>query len=205
MMTAKIDGLKFQPWIGHNFGKSEYGKLLILGESHYGSDLEKYDTPYGNRSTSEIIQKVINGEFDINFYRNVGLLFNPHDRNQLWNSVAFANAIQNPLVNTDSQPTRKDIETISPAFRLLLNNIKPDKVLICSKRMWDYWLPENDPQGEFIRQISANGKRSTIWKYEYTDGHCLAMGINHPSRFFSYLKWNPILKEFLSSNLLDEN
>lgn len=30
-----MKNILFNPWIGENYGKSELGKLLIIGDSHY--------------------------------------------------------------------------------------------------------------------------------------------------------------------------
>jgi hypothetical protein len=65
--------------------------------------------------------------------------------------------------------------------------------------MWEYWMPDNDERGNFIKKISVNDKNSTIWQYNYEGGSCTAMGINHPSSFFSYSEWKPIVEEFLLS------
>ena len=35
MQKKKIKGLHFQPWVGENYGNGKYGRLLLLGESHY--------------------------------------------------------------------------------------------------------------------------------------------------------------------------
>jgi hypothetical protein len=190
----KMEKLTFGPWIGSNYQTSPHGRLLLIGESHYLDNENVTDT-----LTSEVIQKFVNGDYSINFYKNMGLLFNPQNPKELWQNVAFANAIQNGLPDSTSQPEKEDIATVVPAFWILLDLLKPEKVLVCSKRMWNYWLPDKDPRGSFIDHISENGKNSTVWKYNYTSGHCFAMGINHPSSYFSYADWNPLVMKFMMS------
>ncbi|HEX8334099.1 MAG TPA: hypothetical protein VF622_15875, partial [Segetibacter sp.] len=113
-----IPGINFQPWKGENFGIGKYGRLLIVGESHYTEDDPKYDNP--NELTTEVVQKFIDGEYDISFYRNLGLLFNKEDRYELWKNVAFTNAIQRGLHDARTQPEKEDIETVIPAFWKLI-------------------------------------------------------------------------------------
>lgn len=208
-----IKGINFQPWISANYfnGSGKYNKLLILGESHYNEedDCEEQkdyeennqieEVKYiENKFTSAVIQDFLDDKNNIAFYRNLGLLFNPEDKKEIWREVAFANAIQNPLKNADSQPTSQDIETAKTSFWLLLQDLNPDKILVCSKRMWNNWIPEDANKSKFVRHISNNKKKSTIWEYDNNGKQCLAMGINHPSKYFSYINWRPIVMEFLN-------
>lgn len=210
--TMSIKGLNFQPWISDNYlnNTGKYGQLLVIGESHYFENEEESEgneelkennnsDAYSedNHFTSAVVELYINGEKDINFFRNLGLLFNSNDRYELWKNVAFANAIQVSLPKAESQPCSEAISTVIPAFWLLLKNLQPTRVLVCSKRMWNGWMPDNDERSSFIEKISSNEKHSTIWKYDYGTGSCLAMGIKHPSKFFSYTAWKEIVFDFL--------
>lgn len=213
-----IKGLNYQPWISENYlsGNGKYGKLLILGESHYDDldedeDQKDYDIENGktdsidepndifieNNFTSGVINKFINKEIDIAFYRNVGLLFNPNDKYEIWTHIAFANGIQVPMGDSNAQPSVKDIKTVEKAFWLLMENLEPDKILVCSKRMWNNWLGEKTPNSRYLCSISENNKKSTIWEYELSNKKIHAMGINHPSKFFSHKNWTPIVTKFL--------
>ena len=210
-----IKGLTFQPWVSEAYtnNSGKYGKLLIIGESHYteeSDESEKDDVQKANdilskkedykvNFTSKMIEGFIENEWDINFYRNIGLLFNPSDRYEIWKNVAFANAIQIALQTSDSQPNPNDIETVKNAFWLLLENLKPEKVIICSKRMWEKWLPDSDPRGRGISDINLDNLHSTVWEYNLNGNICHAIGINHPSSFFSYSRWEPFVKLFLQN------
>ena len=216
-----IKALKFQPWISDAYRNNEgkYGRLLILGESHYTSDKPTYDEAqkdfdseellsfdlpeekkYFGKFTEDIVTEFINEESDINFFRNLGLLFNPYDRIEVWKNVAFANGIQTLLLESNGQPTKNEISTVKEAFWSLLDNLKPDRVLVCSQRMWNYWLPDDNERGYLLTHHYANGKHSTIWKYNREGGHTFAMAINHPSKYFSYSNWEPLVKSFISKN-----
>ena len=212
-MNTKISGLTFQPWIPESYYDSNnpYGKLLILGESHYGVGEEESNSNdvsitetivnigKGNQTTSIVVDGYISRKWDINFFRNLGLSFNKEDRYEIWKNAAFANAIQKSLVGADSQPTREEIETIKPALWLLIENLKPQKMLVCSQRMWQYWLPDEDSRCNLIGHIAAEEKKSNVWRYKHEDGFCYAIAINHPSKFFSYESFTPLIKKFITT------
>ncbi len=196
----KIDGLHFQPWIGEEYYKGR--KLLLLGESHYldaEPDEEDFSAGYGDITTDAIRNFLTINDMPTPFFRNTGLIFYPDDCFKIWNEVSFANLIQIALPRAKSQPGPKEIGTIAPAFKLLLDNLKPERVLVLSKRLL-IWIPKDN--GSFVSEIEEEGKKSTVWKFDYLGGNCLAMGINHPSRMFGndcYL-WKPIVDKFLSGN-----
>jgi len=200
-MKVKIGGLKFQPWIPESYYDSNnpYGKLLILGESHYINDFdEKVDY---SQFTTEKIEDVIssNGCETINYYRNFGKVFYD-DPKDIWIKVAFANLIQVGLVGTKSQPTNDDFKTISPALWLLIENLKPQKMIVTSSRMWNRWFPDKDPRCNKVTLIEAEGKKSEIWRYENEDGYSYAMYVRHPSRGFSPNAHRPLIKKFLETD-----
>jgi len=181
-MERKIEGLTFQPWVPDAYFESNnpYGKLLILGESHYTNPdwtREKLST-----FTIDVIEDFIDESNNLVFYRNFGKSFNQDDPTEIWNYVAFSNAIQVGLANSHAQPTSKQIATIEPALWLLIENLKPQKMIVCSKRMWGNWLPDDDGRCTYVKEIKYGNKKSNVWKYEHSDGFCYAIGINHPSR-----------------------
>lgn len=202
-----MNAINFNPWVSEAYknGNGIYGKLLIMGESHYIDDEEEDDITQQLDSaqsgpsefTTSIVDGFINKKWELNFFRNLGLLFNKNDQYEIWENVAFANAIQVGLKTSTSQPTIKDISTVIPAFWELLELLKPGKILICSKRMWNNWMPDSDTRCQKIGEIECNGKYSTIWEYNYENGRCTAIGINHPSSYFSYSNWEPLVKMFL--------
>lgn len=209
-----IKGLNFQPWISDNYESKDnpYGKLLILGESHYYEEDDEEEQKDinddvlssmcseiepNNYFTSAVVKDFIDAKHNVPFFNNLGLLFNPNDKYHIWKNVAFANGIQFALDSAKKQPTKEEIATVKEAFWLLLDNLNPDKILVCSKRMWNNWLPDDSERGQFKYEIQNNNKNSTIWEYQLNNKGCTAMGINHPSKYFSYNNWRPIVFEFL--------
>lgn len=210
--------LTFEPWVpnGYNTGNSRYGRLLILGESHYDESNQTYDESQKDLEsdleldmatqsslsnfTNEILDEFINDEANIPFFRNLGLMFNPQNRFEVWNNVAFANGIQVLLKSSNQQPSQEEIATVKDSWWQFLDSLQPDKVLVCSQRMWNYWLPDSDSRGHLLRHLEENNKRSTIWRYNRVGGITHAMAINHPSRFFSHKNWKPLVEKFLETD-----
>lgn len=215
-----MNNLFFKPWISDAYKNKRgiYGQLLILGESHYtdnkatydesqidlGLPVEEFQENIKKNSfenfTSEIVEEFINNDNNISFFRNLGLLFNQNDKTEVWNNVAFANGIQSFLLNSNGQPNSYEIATVKSAFWTLLNSLQPDRLLVCSQRMWNYWLPDNDERGHFLKHHNKAGKHSTIWKYNRNGGNTYGMAINHPSKYFSYTNWEPLVKSFIDED-----
>lgn len=198
---TKINGLHFQPWVGKEYDSKE--KILLLGESHYMDEEPDEDDDF-SRGYEEFTRQVIGEnylagkEMRTPFFRKIGLMFNHDNEFKIWNEVAFSNLIQIGLWKAKSQPSPKELATIAPAFNLLLDHLKPNKVIVLSRRMWNYWIPEDN--GQNITKIEENGKWSTIWKFNYQGGSCLAMSTIHPSRMLGNTchSWKPLIDRFLS-------
>ncbi len=192
---APLDkALKFKPWVSENYTNltSKFGKVLILGESHYGSEKDKHEN-----FTIQVVLEVINGKYCAGYrhFTLLGRLFNP-DRNEIFKNCAFANLIQDILSEPGENPTKSQIETIVPAFWAILNEVKPDKVIITSTRLWENWMPDDDKRCSRIGELKESGKFSTIWEYSYNQGKCIAIGINH-TRARDFYSWRPLVEKFI--------
>jgi len=197
-----MDVLMFQPWIGENYGKSSYGKLLIIGESHYFYHEEN--------DFQNFTKKVINGlgtSNDNDFFIKVGQLFDPENYLDVWSKVAFANAIQYQFSESRQPKTSAQIKTIEPAFREYLNIVKPEKVLVCSKLVWERGLPQSILWGKYLDTIrdERNQKGATLWELEYDGGKCLAIGIPHTSSIrpikFKVEEWSALVNIFIDMKI----
>jgi hypothetical protein len=194
-----MNNILFKPWEGHNFGKSELGRLLIIGDSHYFLNDED-ESVYPNW-TQDIISDLESTNFKI--FKNIGEIFYPNNHLELWSKVAFANAIQSAFRGSDQKPTEDDFKTVEPAIQEYLKMIKPDKIIVFSKRVWENGLKNDIDWGEYVDSIKDEkyGKESTVWKFNYEGGFCHGIGVNHPSsRGFSPAQWNPLITKFLENN-----
>ena len=124
-----ISELNFQPFIGKEFGKQENNKVLFLAESFYDKDINISTTNH----TSELINEFLDGE-TYNLYMTIGRLFDNIDCRKIWNEIAYANFIQRFFLTPSELPTKGDIEIGNNAFKVLLDTLKPDKVIVFSKR-----------------------------------------------------------------------
>lgn len=204
MINNSNPGLTFEPWKGKNYENSGFGKILLLGESHYEKGIEN------PLFTKEIIEEFLSGEQGKGYtiYANIGYLFSD-DCRSIWNEIAFSNLIQNYVPDAQADPQKEDFNKISSIFWLLLESLLPDKVIVCSKGIWNDWVPSNSDDSNkkcIIKgEISENNMRSNLWQYDYTNGSCLAIGITHPSWMFGRngtpQEWRPLIESFLSLKL----
>lgn len=187
-----------RPWISINYvnNESKFDRLLILGESHYNKQL-LIDPNF----TIDVIQDVVDGTIcsSYRYYTMLGKLFNPEDRSELFLNCAFANLIQVPLEKPRVNPTSSEIGTIYDAFWEILRLTRPKKIIVTSIRAWNFWLPDADPRGKNVGDIHINNKHSAIWRYEFEDVSCHAIGISHPSGRDFY-SWRDLVLEFVHKN-----
>ncbi|RYE58356.1 MAG: hypothetical protein EOP48_03710 [Sphingobacteriales bacterium] len=177
--TMVNNKLNFEPWIGRNYSESAE-RLLLFGESHYINEGENDDHNF----TTEVIKNhLAKEEMRTPFFETIDLLFtNDAEQKEFWDRIAFANLIQKGFATALDQPSLEDIATVAPSFYTLLNLLQPTKVVVLSKRMWNYWLPEGN--GRQVGSIVEGKLKVDVWKYEYDGGFCLAVGIKHPSRIW---------------------
>ena len=189
--------LKLQPWISDNYKKKtkEEDKILLLGESHYGDPSD-----FNSNFTIEVVQDVIEGTVcaGYRYYTLLGKLFNMRDRNEIFNNCAFANLIQGVLEKPRLHPSKAELDTIHEAFWEILKLTKPTKVIVTSQRAWEMWLPDNDPRGKSVSDLSVEDRCSTVWQYKFDDVDCLAIGIGHPSSK-SFYSWRGLVNEFITN------
>ena len=114
--------LTYKPHIGKNYSNSKLGKLLIIGDSHYFNNSLHDDL-------SEFTVKKIN-ELRIisaHFYDKVDAVINQGGKHDIWDKIAFANAIQTPFSSSNQKPTKKNLDTAKLAFREYLDITKPER------------------------------------------------------------------------------
>jgi len=89
----------------------------------------------------------------------------------------------------DENPTDKHFQTIQPAIRLYLDEIKPNRMVVFSKRAWEKGLPNNITWGNYVETLKdeKSNLSATVWKFNYEEGSCYGIGLHHPS----YKKFNP--------------
>ncbi|HMT73144.1 MAG TPA: hypothetical protein PKA77_03695 [Chitinophagaceae bacterium] len=184
--------LTFKPWVGKKYYKQKT-KILLLGESHYTGD-----NPYDSNLTIETVSEFLDGH-GYKFFAKMSEAFAATDDREFWETVAFANLIQNTLYDPRSQPTEKDKATIKYSFPVLLDELCPQKVVVFSLRTWIHWLP--DLGEEKVGSIKVGKRHSNVWKYVNSGGNSHAIGVCHASRMYGRNgtpeEWGDLIRKFL--------
>ena len=186
-----MSNITFNPWIGENYGKSEYGKLLIIGDSHYFNN----DQP---KNLADFTKNQI-AELDViasNFHNTIIKVFGHSQHSDFWKNIAFANAIQTPFTFANQNPTIQEKNIAESSFREYLDITKPQKVIIFSSRLWEHFFNKS-VWGNHVGKID---ERWNIRDLDYKNGICRAIGIYHPSaRGFSNHNFPHVLKDLLNN------
>ena len=184
--------LTYKPHIGKNYGNSELGRLLIIGDSHYfNNGLPKNLPAFTVEKIKEL--RIISA----NFYDKVDAVLNQGGKHDIWDNIAFANAIQTPFSSSDQKPTKNDLDIAKLAFREYLDMTKPEKVIVFSSRIWEHCF--NDEINLWGRHLNKIDDRWNIRELDYDGGTCKAIGLHHPSTpGFDKSKFQKVVSEFLN-------
>jgi hypothetical protein len=177
-------GVVFLPWIGNEYRGGFNGRrLLVLGESHY-DEWEGEQHQLDNDSTRECIREVIDRDTGsaafwkyleqvlLNERRTDG--WAPSGGKSLWNKLAFYNFVQSAVSGGPRiRPEWKLFEASRKPFRVVLEILRPERVLVCGKGLWER-MEEITEEGDYLHD--------DVQAYRLTDGTkvwCLATV--HPS------------------------
>lgn len=195
--------IKLKPWVGENYNNgNRFGKkILVIGESKHGAG-NAYDNENLNPDIQiEDLQDHIENEYRIRFYDRIGKLFNSENSREIWSEIAFTNLIHTIFTKGDDQPKIEQIQNVE-SFWLYLEELKPDKVIICSNRMWNVWFSAYIDNESVELIPNSNIGLTNVFIYPYSGGTCQAIGINHPSTRVSdseyQNRWQPEIEKFLA-------
>ncbi|MFL9913951.1 hypothetical protein PQR75_00785 [Paraburkholderia fungorum] len=210
------DQLKWFPWVGSEFSRSAV-KTMILGESVYRwSKGDAFDERYALTSGLRVTHSNHALDFDRNsrYVRNIERAIfhrrNPSDAQKqvLWSSVVYHNLVLDAMKSAKHRPKPEQYETGWHAaldlFDLLgieqclvfgvesingLRSAAREGKLTCSIKR----LPTK--VGRFFPKVGTVQTRSgTVVKLAF---------VRHPSSFFSWRKWAPIVREGLDWKFCD--
>jgi hypothetical protein len=170
---------KFEPWVGSKyFEENQFGiRILVLGESHYGSDSVCYQT-----FTTEIVRQFAQKE-RLSFFTKVSkILLNLDEktwidnktRGEIWEHISFYNYIPT-FVGDGSRisPTADLWASAKQPFLDVVQKLSPDVILVLGKNLSSHIpvLPK----------------------------HINVCNIYHPSSsYFSYEHSNPLFSEVVN-------
>jgi len=179
----------YKPWIGDNY-RDTNPRLLILGESHYG--------PYASRedATIALTSEYVSGKMNHSFWTNTMNVVRGQSGNEMearkafWHQVAFYNFVQTSAGPTARiAPSETMFHDAVDAFFCVLDDLKPDCILVLSNRLWVN-LPGKGLKSRAGKPLGESGETRETWIYDYDGGSALATPINHPSSYFSWPRWH---------------
>jgi hypothetical protein len=194
-------GIVFLPWIGKHYERGfEDRRLLILGESHY-SEWDGETHTLGIQFTRECVGEVVDRkETVVNFWKLLeqALLNQPREGGwaptggeRLWSQLSFYNYVQSPVPGgARIRPKPEMFEASRRPFRAVLEHLRPDRVLVCGKRLWNR-MEEVTQDGDYLHndvQALPLADGTKIW--------CLAT-VHPSSGRYSWSRLHPVMTAFL--------
>ncbi|MHA2811633.1 hypothetical protein [Vibrio campbellii] len=137
-----MTNIKFKPWVGSNYTTNNFGaRILILGESHYGSPEDEYEDytidvvkMWGQENRLAFFTKIAKTllNYDSSDY------LNEHERYALWENVSFYNYVQ-AIVGEDARirPTGEMWQKSEVAFREVIERLDPQIIIVLGKELSD--------------------------------------------------------------------
>ncbi len=209
-----MSNIYFRPWVGKNYSTTGYKgkKILVLGESHYCKEHEKY-CPTCQRenmkeSCSSMTDEVVN-ELASDYYGQgylqcfvcferavTGKELSQKEREEFWNGVMFYNYIQFSQTGPRTAPLPEHWGQSEPAFQELLEQYMPDYIIVWGARLYD-GLPDLGGVGS---KLTIDGLGSTdVWTYTVKGKQIPALKVHHPSAPIGKKRdyWHQFYKAFL--------
>ena len=135
MTQTTLDRPVFAPWKGERYGQeSRFGVgVLVIGESHYGSDHNTIGTVQWFR---ERPQRFFTGAAMVLLGVPIGSQLDSRARAEIWDHVAFYNYFQSFVGDRPrATPEAHQWAEAERPFRWVLNDLQPQVVLVLSKRL----------------------------------------------------------------------
>ena len=189
----------FKPYVGKNYKSGGiFGKrILVLGESHYCSKEEACDT-----LTEEVLQEYLNHEVNegwMNTFKKfvralVGKTTSSEDSFQIWDSLAFYNYLQVPMADNRLAGTEEDYKNAEKPFFEVLDELKPDFMIIWGKRLWNKTPGTN---WTLDTPVIVDNYENPVGTYMTPNGHKVITTpvYHHPSTSFDWDYCYRVLKK----------
>ena len=198
------DEVYFHPWVGCNYEHGRgpnHRKLLVVGESHYCNPDELNNGAH-HGFTIQCIEEISAEKWRHRFFTAIVQMIEgcqrwETDLAKFWESIAFYNFLQECLEGPKAPVTDQMILKGRDIFPSILENLKPDCVLVLSGRAWDYWIDgwtESAP-------LSVDNQDYACRKFARADGcTTLCTWVYHPASFGfgSGLNYHSIVNAFLA-------
>lgn len=186
-------GLTWKPWIGNEYetGGIFNKKILILGESHYGTEEDSW---FQNQELTRLtIQEKIGEAPNDNyfhkkaFHTNIFKAFNdlnPTNENliKFWHSVSYFNYIQGSVgEKARIRPKKEDWENSFKSVHSTLKILEPDVIVVLGYTLWKNIWKRFD--FDIYEKTDFNNHHNIHRLRDYNNP--LMFCIKHPSAGFS--------------------
>ena len=190
----------YKPWVGAKY-KSSKPRIMLLGESVYG-DVPKEE---GSEFVINMINAVYTQTWCNPYFTKVTNLLNQLNISwaanefDCWGNLLFYEYVQEPLDSARVRPTTEQWEKSEIAFEEILNEYKPQLILVLGKELYKR-LPElnGDIQDNFKYKYNGKEFSSECWKYNVNNKDIYVLEVQHPSSGFSYEPWVKMINKMLS-------
>jgi len=208
-----IEGVNRLPWVGKAFYTQKH-KIFILGESIYNwkpedqSFISHIEAPDNLRNLH--VNHAMNFKKNSKFVRNIErAIYNkkkPTDseKNKLWTSVIYHNLVKRVLKSNKHRPSYNDYLSGWTTFGELVDLFLPDQVIVygLERKKIDSFLEYCQVNKiEIIKRekIPVKVGRSHPRKIVVNKNgkEVMLLFIKHPSSYFSWKKWSPIINHHL--------
>lgn len=148
--------------------------------SRWGAAAEGYTRFFGN----------IYGTFNED-----GAHWSSEEFRRFWADVFFYNYVQSFVRGgARVRPTAKMFADSAAAFHAVLNDVKPEAVVVMGQTTWDQM---SDRDAELLDQ--DEDALGSVWRYRFDGGSCVAAHTHHPSsNGYSPDYWRPRALKFLA-------
>lgn len=173
--------VKFEPWVGKNYstGGVYVKKVLVLGESHYGSGEDSPDDTIG--TVEEFVYEYWGKPYQRTFLcferALAGREINQEEHELLWNSMMFYNYFQKSTTGPRKAPIMEAKEESAKAFHELLEQYQPDAIIVWGCRLYKILPPWDGTE----TTLKIGSDSCLIWHYTIKGKEIPAMRIHHPS------------------------
>ncbi len=209
---TKINEIKRLPWIGNEYSNSK-SKLLLLGESAYNwspndpTSLDRINEPMNLRKIH--LHHAMDFSKKSKFVRNIEkAIFNSYsplnaEKNELWNSVVYHNLVTRVMKTVKKRPSQDDYYKGWETFAKLIDVIRPKQVLVYGLEIKKItalhdFCKTNDFHYEQRKIPTKVGKSfPRVVNITIDQLELKILFIRHPSAYFSWKKWAPIIESEL--------
>jgi hypothetical protein len=190
------------PWMPWQGKKYSITRLLILGESAYSWERDgKVIHPDASHPKIQL-QHWMENFGEQKFFTAMGRALSGKEAptygelERAWNDYAYSIFVQGTVgVGANKRPTHRQFAESKTHFRILLEELRPTRVIVVGKTMWNRHMPG----------CEGPHRSDDLQAYKLSDGTLAwCMAIPHPSNRTQGFRWEEIgekIREFRSAKL----